>query len=159
LGASGRWVAIIRTEVTYLASFGASREKKMELAAYQRYLDHFNRRDYDGVVAHFCPDAEVRFAGVVLTGHQAIRDFYSFFHDYVIESISVTKFAASDELVALEANVRLEAKMDLSREQLEKAGYPSLVPLTAGDVFVMPQFIHYHMVDGKFASAACLVSA
>jgi ketosteroid isomerase-like protein len=112
LGASGRWVAIIRTEVTYLASFGASREKKMELAAYQRYLDHFNRRDYDGVVAHFCPDAEVRFAGVVLTGHQAIRDFYSFFHDYVIESISVTKFAASDELVALEANVRLEAKMD-----------------------------------------------
>lgn len=134
------------------------RETAMDRLAYQRYLGHFNSRDYDSVVAHFQPEAEVRFGGVVLKGQAAIREFYAFFHEYVIETITVSRFAASDQLVALEATVRLEATRELTSGRLAGQGYPGLVPLSAGEVIEMPQFIHYHMVDGKFSLAVCLVN-
>lgn len=129
----------------------------MDWLAYQRYLGYFNSRDYDSVVAHFQPDAEVRFGGVVLKGHAAIREFYAFFHGYVIETITVSRFAGSEQLVALEASVRLEATRDLTADQLTSQGYPGLVPLSAGEIVALDQFIHYHMEDGRFALAACLI--
>lgn len=130
----------------------------MDRLAYERYLGHFNSRDYDSVVDHFQPDAEVRFGGVVLRGHAAIREFYAFFHNYVIETITVSRFAASEQLVALEATVRLEATHDLTAEMLASQGYPGLVPLSAGEIIALEQFIHYHMEDGRFALASCLVN-
>lgn len=130
----------------------------MDWLAYQRYLGCFNSRDYDSVVAHFQPEAEVWFGGVVLKGHAAIREFYAFFHDHVIETITVSRFAASEQLVALEATVRLEAIQDLTAERLASQGYPGLVPLSAGEIVALDQFIHYHMENGKFAVAVCLIN-
>jgi len=131
----------------------------MDRKAYDRYLACFNGRDYDGVIAHFLPDAEIRFAGLTLKGGDAIRSFYAFFHDHVIETIFVDRFAVSDDLLAMEARVRLEAKKDVTRDILEAQGYPQLVTMTKGDVVILPQFIHYHLVNGKFANAVCQIIA
>ncbi len=130
----------------------------MDQEKYDAYLAHFNSRNYDGVVSHFNPDATVAFADVILQGHDEIRRFYGFFHDYVSERIHVDRFLADDQSVMLEATVRVEAKKDLTQEILAQEGYPSLVPLGKGQVIELPQFIHYHLKDGKFSTARCAIA-
>jgi len=125
---------------------------------YDAYLAFFNGRNYDGVVSHFNLDAIVAFADVRLQGHDAIRRFYGFFHDYVSEQIRVDRFLGDDESVMLEATVRIEAKKDLTQEILLQEGYPSLVPLSKGQVVEIPQFIHYHLKGGKFSTALCAMA-
>jgi len=129
----------------------------VNLEQYLAYLDLFNARDYDGVLSHFHDDAEIAFAGLALRGHRAIRDFYSFFHAHVDETISLSRFLSDDGTVALEATVRLEARHDLTAEMLAAKGLERLVALERGDVVEMRQFIHYQVVDGRFSRADCAV--
>ena len=130
----------------------------MNRADYDTYLSHFNNRNYDGVVAHFNPDATVAFADVSLKGHDAIRKFYAFFHDHVVETIRVDRFLSDEQSVMMEAVVRVEAKKALTPEILQAQGYPSLAPLSAGQVIELPQFIHYHLENGKFSTARCVIA-
>lgn len=129
----------------------------MNEAQYRAYLGLFNARDYDGVLAHFVPDCEVVFAGYGFRGHDVVREFYAFFHDHVDEQISLTRFHGGTETVALEAVVRLEGKKDLTAEMLDEKGLGRLFALARGQVIEVPQFIHYHMRDGKFAKALCAI--
>jgi hypothetical protein len=129
----------------------------MNLEQYRAYLDLFNARDYDGVLSYFHDDAEILFAGYALHGHQAVRDFYAFFHEHVDETISLSRFLSADDIVVLEATVRLEAKHDLTAEMLAEKGLERIVALKRGNVVEMQQFIHYHMVDGRFSRAICAV--
>ena len=129
----------------------------MDRKSYDQYLLMFNRRDYDGVIGHFHEDGEISFAGYAFRGHQAIRDIYAFFHDYIDERIMVTRFHGGAETVAIEAVVRLTGRQDLSEDLLNAKGLGRLFPLQQGQVIEIPQFIHYHLRDGKYTRALCAI--
>lgn len=129
----------------------------MDRSRYQDYLAKFNARDYAGVLGYYADDFEIVFAGYRLRGREGMLRFYRFFHRYVRESIALDAYAASDGMVAIEARVRLEFLEDLTPEALKQAGFERLVGLPKGAVVELPQFIHYHLVDGKFTRALCSV--
>lgn len=129
----------------------------MQLSDYHAYLACFNNRDYNGVLSYFTEDAEIVFAGYCFKGHQAVRDFYAFFHSNVDEQISVTRFVSGDDTVAIEATVRLEGKSDLTQAMMEKKGLGRLVVLRRGQIVDLQQFIHYHLREGKFSKALCSI--
>jgi len=127
-------------------------------AAYDRYLAAFNARDYDTVLDHFADEFEVVFADVVLRTKPQIRAFYAFLRAYLDERISITRYLSDARTIAMEADVRLEGLKTLTPAMLEERGYGSIVPLDAGQVITIPQFIHYHLDEqGKFVRALCAV--
>jgi hypothetical protein len=69
----------------------------------------------------------------------------------------VCALVSDAQRVVLEADVRLEAVRDLTKEVLASRGLDRLVTLRAGDVAVIPQFIHYHLEHGKIVRALCVI--
>lgn len=130
----------------------------MDRSAFDQYLETFNARDYDGVLAYYAEPFEVSFAGYVFTTRDELRKFYAFFHQYVDERILVDRFVSDDTMIAMEARVRLEATADLTQEALNAQGLDRIVALQKGQVVTIPQFIHYTLKDGKIVKAECVVS-
>ncbi len=97
------------------------------------------------------------YAGYELTGKAAIKGFYDFFHSYIKESIQLIAFVGDADMVAIEASVRLEAVVTLSRETLRRQGLDNIVAQRKGQVIELPQFIHYHLREGKFRQVLCSV--
>lgn len=124
---------------------------------YDRYVALFNARDYDGVLAHFADDFELVFAGYVFRTKPEVRDFYAFLHAHVDESVTVHSFLSGPDMVALEADVRLEGIADMTPDMLAARGLDRIVPLARGQIVTIPQFIHYHLRDGKIVRALCAV--
>ena len=124
---------------------------------YDRYAAAFNARDYDTVFDFYDDNPQMAFFGIEIRTRQQLRDFYTFLHAYVRETITVEKFAASEELVAVEGVIRIEAFKDLTREELDARGMQQFFPISAGDVQEMRQYIHYHLKDGKIASVGCAI--
>jgi hypothetical protein len=131
----------------------------MDRSTFDAYLSCFNRRDYDGLLRFWSEDFTVAFAGYTFRGARDFIGFYRFLHHYVAESIAVDEFLSNDRLVVLEARVRLEGRVNLTPEILKTAGYERIVPVPVGQVVEIPQFIHYHLEGGKFASVVCAISA
>jgi hypothetical protein len=73
----------------------------------------------------------------------------------VKETVTVERFAASEELAAVEGVVRIEAIADLTPEILAGNGMEQFFPIRAGQVQEMRQYIHYHLKDGKIESVGC----
>ena len=122
---------------------------------YDRYVEAFNARDYDTVFDFYAPDPRLAFFGVEITTRDQLKAFYSFLHRYVRETVTVERFAGSDELAAIEAIVRVEATDDLTRETLHAQGLQQFHPIAKGEVQEMRQYIHYHLRDGKITSVGC----
>jgi hypothetical protein len=129
----------------------------MNRSDYERYLQQFNARDYDGVLSHFADHFELVFAGYVFRTKEEVRRFYAFLHGYVNETVTVHSFVSDGRTVALEADVQLEGIKDLTLEILAEHGYDRIVGLKAGEIVTIPQFIHYHLEDGKIVRALCAV--
>jgi ketosteroid isomerase-like protein len=124
---------------------------------YDRYLALFNARDYDGVLAHFADSFELVFAGYVFRTRAEVKRFYEFLHAHVRESVTVHRFVSDGRLVALEADVRLEGIDDVTPAMLAAQGLERIVPIRKGQVITIPQFIHYHLENGKIVKALCAV--
>ncbi len=122
---------------------------------YERYAAAFNARDYDGVYDFYAPGARLTFFGVDLGSRAAFKAFYAFLHDHVEETLTIHRFAASDELVALEGVIRIAARKDLTAEALAAQGLDRFFPIRAGEVQELRQFIHYHVDNGKFTAVQC----
>lgn len=131
----------------------------MKREEYEDYVSKFNARDYDGVFDFYAENPKMSFFGVEITTRQQLKEFYGFLHSYVKETITVEKFASTDDFVALEGIVRVEGIRDLNAETLAANGYPGLFPINKGDVQEMRQYIHYHLIDGKIASVGCAIPA
>jgi len=129
----------------------------MNRADYDRYADAFNAKDYDAVYDFYAPGARLAFFGVDLPTREAFKDFYGFLHSYVTETLTIERFAASEELVALEGIIRVEAVRDLDAETLAARGLHQFFPIKAGEVQEMRQYIHYHVTDGKFTAVGCAI--
>jgi len=124
---------------------------------YERYAAAFNARDYDAVFDFYAENPRMAFFGIEITTRQQLRDFYSFLHTYVRETITIEKFASSDELAAVEGIIRIEAFRELRREVLDANGMQQFFPVALGEVQEMRQYIHYHLEDGKIANVGCAI--
>lgn len=122
---------------------------------YDRYVAAFNTRDYDAVFDFYAENPRMAFFGIEITTRDQLKAFYGFMHRYVKETVTVERFAGSDELAAVEAIVRIEATDDLTREVLDGRGMEQFFPIAKGEVQEMRQYIHYHLEGGKIASVGC----
>lgn len=129
----------------------------MNRADYDRYAQAFNNRDYDTVFDFYAPSAAIRFFGVDLGTREAFKRFYGFLHAHVIETLTIERFAASDDLVALEGIIRVEATQDLDAATLAANGLDQFMPIAKGEVQAMRQYIHYHVENGRFTSVGCAI--
>jgi hypothetical protein len=129
----------------------------MNRADYERYCAAFNARDYDAVFDFYEERPRMAFFGVEIDSREALKRFYTFLHRYVRETVTVERFAASDELVAVEGVVRVEGIEDLDAATLAANGYDQLFPIKAGEVQEMRQYIHYHLRDGRISSVGCAI--
>jgi len=122
---------------------------------YERYVAAFNARDYDAVFDFYAENPRLAFFGIEITTRDQLKQFYSFLHTYVRETVTVERFAGSDELAAVEGIVRVEGIKDLTREELDARGMEQFVPIRAGEVQEMRQYIHYHLKGGGIESVGC----
>ena len=122
---------------------------------YGRYVAAFNARDYDTVFDFYAEKPRMAFFGIEITSRDQLKQFYGFLHRYVKETVTVERFAGSEELAAVEAIVRIEATDDLTREILDANGMEQFFPIAKGEVQEMRQYIHYHLHHGKIASVGC----
>jgi hypothetical protein len=124
---------------------------------YGRYAAAFNARDYDAVFDFYVENPRMAFFGIEIRTREQLRAFYTFLHAHVRETVTIERFAASKELAAVEAIVRIEAFRDLTREALDARGMQQFFPIAAGQVQEMRQYIHYHLVGGKITSVGCAI--
>lgn len=126
---------------------------------YERYAAAFNARDYDTVFDFYAERPRMAFFGVEITTREQLKDFYGFLHQFVKETVTVERFAGSDELAAVEGIVRVEGIADLTPEILAECGLGQFFPIAKGEVQEMRQYIHYHLKDGKIESVGCALVA
>jgi hypothetical protein len=124
---------------------------------YERYAEAFNSRDYDAVFDYYTDTPRMAFFGIEITTREQLKAFYSFLHSFVRETITIERFASSEELAAVEGVIRIEAFDDLTREILDANGMPQFFPIAKGEVQQMRQYIHYHLEGGKIASVGCAI--
>lgn len=122
---------------------------------YERYAAAFNARDYDVVFDFYAERPKMAFFGVEIATRDQLKAFYGFLHRYVKETVTVERFAGSDELAAVEGIVRVEGIDDLTPEILQERGLAQFFPIRKGEVQEMRQYIHYHLKDGKIESVGC----
>jgi hypothetical protein len=122
---------------------------------YERYAAAFNARDYDTVFDFYAERPKMAFFGIEITTREQLKEFYGFLHSYVKETVTIERFAGSDELAAVEGIVRVEGIADLTREMLDARNMGGLFPIVKGEVQEMRQYIHYHLKDGKIESVGC----
>lgn len=122
---------------------------------YERYVTAFNARDYDAVFDFYAENPRMAFFGIEITTRQQLKDFYGFLHRFVKETVTVERFAGSDEMAAVEGIVRVEGIADLTPEILLENGMAQFHPIRTGQVQEMRQYIHYHLKDGKIESVGC----
>lgn len=122
---------------------------------YERYAAAFNARDYDTVFDFYAERPKMAFFGIEITTRDQLKEFYGFLHQYVKETVTIERFAGSDELAAVEGIVRVEGIKDLTPEILAERGMPEFFPILIGEVQEMRQYIHYHLKDGKIESVGC----
>ena len=125
---------------------------------YERYAAAFNARDYDTVFDFYAEEPKMAFFGIEITTREQLKDFYGFLHQYVKETVTIERFAGSDELVAVEGIVRVEGIKDLTPEILAERGMPQFFPIKGGEVQEMRQFIHYHLDKGKIQTVSCTLT-
>jgi hypothetical protein len=131
----------------------------MRREIFDEYLDKFNARDYAGALGFWAPDFELVVQQQVLCRSAAdFRKFYGFLHTYIDESIAVDRFLSDERQLFLEARVRVAGKRDLTRAMIDAAGFDGFMPIAAGEVYEIPQFIHYHIEAGLFRRVSCLVA-
>jgi len=119
------------------------------------YLKKFNSRDYNGFLDYFADEFEMIHVGGSFKTRESVMKFYSFLHTYVKESVIVDRFVSDEYTIALEVRVQIEGVKALSPEAVAASDWPKLKPLAVGQIAVIPQFIHYHLQNGKFVKVVC----
>jgi len=119
------------------------------------YLQKFNNRDYEGFLDYFADTFEMIHVGGSLKTRESVRKFYDFLHAYIKESVIVDRFVSDENNVILEVRVRIEGVKELTAEAVAASDWPKLTPLTVGQTAEIPQFIHYHLENGKFVKVVC----
>lgn len=143
------------------AKAAATRGVIIDRAAFDEYVRRFNSRDYEGVLEYWAKNFTVSFAGYTFHNREEFIDkFYKgFFHQHVNESLHIDQFISNENLLIIEARVHIQTKKELTHEAAVAAGYGNMRTPPLGKTLEIPEFIHYHVADGKFISVVCVDSA
>lgn len=119
------------------------------------YLAKFNSRDYEGFLAYYADKFEMIHVGGNLKSREEVMMFYKFLHHYIRETVIVDRLVMDSKTIAMEARVQIEGVKELTPEAIAASDYPRLTPLKVEQIVVIPQFIHYHIMDGKIVKVEC----
>jgi hypothetical protein len=122
---------------------------------FDAYLAKFNSRDYKGFLDYFADKFEMIHVGGNLKSREEVMKFYNFLHQYIKESVIVDRLVMDQDMIAMEARVQIEGIKELTPEAVAASDYPRLKPLKVGQKAIIPQFIHYHIKNGKFVKVEC----
>jgi len=122
---------------------------------FDAYLHKFNSRDYQGFLDYYAEPFEMIHVAGNLRSRDEVMRFYRFLHRYIKETVLVDRLVMDRRTIAMEARVQIEGIRELTPEVIATSGYPRLRPLKKGETAVIPQFIHYHIVNGKFVKVEC----
>jgi hypothetical protein len=127
----------------------------MKREEFDVYLHKFNGRDYKGFLDYFADEFEMVHVGGSFKTRESVMKFYNFLHAYIKESVIVDRFVSDESNVVLEARVQIQGVKELTPEAVAASDWPKLKPLAVGQMAVIPQFIHYHLENGKFVKVVC----
>jgi hypothetical protein len=122
---------------------------------FDEYLSKFNSRDYQGFLDYFSDRFEMIHVGGNLKSREAVLKFYRFLHNYIKESVMVDHLVMDRDMIAMEARVQIQGIKELTPAAVAASDYPRLKPLKVGQTAIIPQFIHYHLVNGKIVKVEC----
>jgi hypothetical protein len=122
---------------------------------FDEYLSKFNSRDYQGFLDYFADQFEMIHVGGNLKSREAVLKFYRFLHSYIKESVMVDRLVMDQDMIAMEARVQIQGIKELTPAAVAASDYPRLKPLKVGQTAIIPQFIHYHLVNGKIVKVEC----
>jgi hypothetical protein len=122
---------------------------------FDAYLAKFNGRDYQGFLDYFADKFEMIHVGGNLKSREEVMKFYNFLHRYIKETVIVDRLVMDRDTIAMEARVQIEGIRELTPEAVAASDYPRLKPLKVGQKAIIPQFIHYHIANGKFVKVEC----
>ena len=114
------------------------------VASLHRYMDAFNRGDYDALIDFYCEDVVlVNAGGTKLESRAAIVEFYKKVTSKTRRTIKILQaFASGDRLAA-----------ELESEFLALEDYPEFAsgPMRKGDRLYINTFVIYELRDGRYA--------
>ncbi len=84
----------------------------------QKYLGHFNNKDYEQQIAYYAPDVLYKVGTLTLTSPQQIAGFYADFHQHVKEHVELIEFALDGDTVAVALHATFEPFKDYVRNGL-----------------------------------------
>ncbi len=106
----------------------------------QRYLDHFNRREYERQIEYYAPDVLYKVGTLTLASPRAIADFYADFHEHCKEHVEIAQFALQGDVCAVVMPSRFEPFRDYRKHGLN---------FEAGKIVEFVSFIFYALKEGK----------
>lgn len=106
----------------------------------QRYIDHFNRKEYAQQIAYYAPDVVYKVGTLTLSSPQPIVDFYAHFHQYCREHVEIAQFALQADVCAVALPSRFEPFRDYQQHGLS---------FIAGTVVELVSLVFYTLRDGR----------
>jgi SnoaL-like domain len=90
----------------------------MTRADLQKYLAHFNNKEYEQQIAYYAPDVVYKVGTLTLTSPRQIADFYVDFHQYVKEHVELVDIAIDGDTIAVALHAIFEPFQDYVRNGL-----------------------------------------
>ncbi|MCL2110782.1 MAG: nuclear transport factor 2 family protein [Clostridiales bacterium] len=125
--------------------------KPMTREAFQRYLDYFNRQDFDGILSHFADDCVLHYMTdwtrepqeyATLTGKDAFKANYTNMYENFHERLRLGVYMSTEDTIFVELFTSFTARKDVTF----RAG-----TLKEGETFYCNQYIDYDVdAEGKF---------
>ena len=84
----------------------------------QKYLTHFNNKEYEQQIAYYAPDVVYKVGSLTLTSPRQIADFYADFHQYVKEHVELVQIAIDGDTIAVAIHAIFEPFKDYVRNGL-----------------------------------------
>ena len=106
----------------------------------QKYLTHFNNKEYEQQIAYYAPDVVFKVGTLTLTSPRQIAEFYTDFHQYVKEHVELLEVAIDGDTIAVAIHAIFEPFRDYVRHGLTfKVG-------TTTDIV---SFVFYKLQNGR----------
>jgi hypothetical protein len=123
---------------------------------FDRYQEAFHAGDYDTAFDYYVENPKLSIFGVEITTRLQLDRFHRFLHTYIRETVQIERFAVSEDLVAVEAVVRIQGLARLDPQSLREQGMYQFHPIDPGEHQVLRHLIHYRLRDGKIESGTCV---
>ena len=106
----------------------------------QRYLDHFNHREYEQQIEFYAPDVLYKVGTLTITSPRGIAEFYADFHEHCREHVEIAQFALDGDSCAVVMPSRFEPFRDYRKHGLT---------FETGKLVEFVSFIFYSLQEGK----------